>query len=546
MKTKVFATLLVFFTIKSQSQHIEYLNANNINIGIGIGGGLFSVIEDSIATNADSAAMKFESPQGSGIKSVFSASLWMSAMSQNNLHVSYQRYRQFESYFQDGPVSSTYNTAYDNYYRRVFKITQAQIDSFLLMLPWANVNTIPWIILFWPAKSNQMVLDSFGITIPNALAPFVDKNHDGIYDPLNGDYPKLCGKEGIFFVFNDERVNRNPSDSCEKLGVEIRGFAELFIDTNSSLEKGAINNSVFVSYEIENKSTNNYTDFRLGVFEDPDLGNYSNDRVGCDSVHNLMFAYNQGNDVDFQGLRGFQPYESAHGVVLLNSKLDVFSYYTNSSPVSHSDPVSCLEVDRALHARWNDGESFTQGETGYGGSLPVNLIFPGSPNDSAQWSEINSLLPPGDRRMMGASVVGDFVPGETIKIDLAFFVSYDSTTTDFQIVDSLKRDAVIVQNFYNTQIYSCRQQTATNIAAELKADGFCIYPNPTSDKLNILLNEELTGGTMTIYDFTGRIIYSAEISDSKLSMNISEFENGGYVAEVRKDKMTKRVRWMKL
>ena len=35
------------------------------------------------------------------------------------------------------------------------------------------------------------------------LAPFVDVDYDGLYNPALGDYPDVMGDQAIFFIFND-------------------------------------------------------------------------------------------------------------------------------------------------------------------------------------------------------------------------------------------------------------------------------------------------------------------------------------------------------
>ena len=42
-------------------------------------------------------------------------------------------------------------------------------------------------ILNWPASGNG--------NYSRSLAPFVDYNHDGIYNAIDGDYPKIDGAQ---------------------------------------------------------------------------------------------------------------------------------------------------------------------------------------------------------------------------------------------------------------------------------------------------------------------------------------------------------------
>src|SRR5690606_10962442 len=130
------------------------------------------------------------------------------------------------------------------------------------------------------------------VDISESLAPFVDVDQDGIYNPYKGDYPAICGDECIFFVFNDAKGPHKETGmpALYRLGFEVRGMAYVFYDSTTSQSKDVINNTVFVSYEIENKYHLDYSDFYLVLFEDCDLGCYNNDRVGCDTMRNLMLV----------------------------------------------------------------------------------------------------------------------------------------------------------------------------------------------------------------------------------------------------------------
>ncbi len=304
---KFIAGLLLLITATTgKAQSLERLNANNVRAGIPTGGVLFFVTDSLPQSAQDTSVAMFEVPKGSGITAIFSSSIWMAGMdASNNLHCSAQRYTA-DNFF-DGPLGQPVNQAYRNYYERVFKVTKAQLNTHLnLPKPVPNVQVDPDILL-WPGKGNPHVLSAFGVNINNDLAPFIDVYPDGIYDPTMGDLPAICGEEAVFFVFND--VNGPAGSTGAALGVEIRGLVEEYVDNSLALpyEKRALNNTLFVRYEIENKSSNTYNDFYISQYEDMDLGCFANDRIGCDTVRNLMLGYNGTTpDNDCQGLNGFE------------------------------------------------------------------------------------------------------------------------------------------------------------------------------------------------------------------------------------------------
>ncbi len=264
-------------SITGNAQHtVEFLNANNVNAGFGVGGNLFSQ-KDSFAINNGSSDSTHWAllwvPKDMNTRAMYTASLWMSGFDAGqNLHCAAQRYSFIGPEFYDGPLVANYDSAYDSFYKRVFKITRSQIAHHQSLGTVVIPSQIDSAILFWPGKGNPYVAANYGVTISSRLAPFVDMNGDGIYDPKHGDYPDICGEQAVFFVFNDDRGPHNQTTG-DKLGVEVRGLAEVFVDYGSNrFAKQAINNTVFVNYEVENKSANNYHDFYLGMFEDTDLG----------------------------------------------------------------------------------------------------------------------------------------------------------------------------------------------------------------------------------------------------------------------------------
>ena len=138
-------------------------------------------------------------------------------------------------------------------------------------------------------------------------APYVDVNGNGIYDPVldslgcpdatRGDYPGLAqANQVIWFPVND--LNKNKT-------LYFAGSLPIGLEVHFTLwtYKGRYNplrNVVFKRIEIYNKSNFKLDSMYISVFSDPDIGDYSNDLVGCDSLNSIAFAYNGTNyDEDF-------------------------------------------------------------------------------------------------------------------------------------------------------------------------------------------------------------------------------------------------------
>ena len=135
-------------------------------------------------------------------------------------------------------------------------------------------------------------------------AEFYDGDGDGIYDPVdknwngtwepNEDMPLLIGDEIAWCVYNDglpKNVRR--WNTVDPQGIEVR--QTIFATDNPELE-----NVIFIRYSILNTGTvaEVMDSVYFGIWEDGDLGDATNDVVGCDTLLNSGFYY--GNEPDYQ------------------------------------------------------------------------------------------------------------------------------------------------------------------------------------------------------------------------------------------------------
>ncbi len=176
------------------------------------------------------------------------------------------------------------------------------------------------------------------------LAPFYDRNQDGIYDPSDspsgGDYPwyddilgrndvecgsdrrvTLFGDETHWWVFND-KGNIHTETGGDPIGMEIRAQAFAFATDDE------INKMTFYNYELINRGTQTLYDTYFSQYVDIDLGNYNDDFAGCDVTRGLGYMYNgdlvdepnsgrpgYGQDPPSIGIDFFEgPYQDADGM----------------------------------------------------------------------------------------------------------------------------------------------------------------------------------------------------------------------------------------
>jgi hypothetical protein len=299
---------------------------------------------------------EYEIPKGSKKTSMFSMSLWIGGIDvNNNLKLAAYRYGQgpttatshTKNDFWPGPLTIDGTAAIDAEtcaeYDKLFPITRAEVQEFLAYQddPTQYPNyTIPRSIVEYPGNGDISKGDAY------YLAPFVDVDGNGTYEPEQGDYPyydlsnDLCpsnlgpgeylqrakladggptdtlgilvdqvlkGDQTLWSVFND-KGNFHSETQGQPIGLEIRAQAFAF-STNDE-----INNMTFYSYEIINRSTYTLTGTYFSQWVDPDLGFADDDYVGCDVGRGLGYCYN-GKPIDGTGqIQAYGAHPPAVGV----------------------------------------------------------------------------------------------------------------------------------------------------------------------------------------------------------------------------------------
>lgn len=193
-------------------------------------------------------------------------------------------------------------------YDRFFTIRKAEVMNFIQWWTCANDpeatgcdnvemdNDALNRIINWPAHGDVGRGQDF------YLAPFYDRNKDGVYNPIvDGDYPwydledevdcradrriTLFGDETHWWVFND-KGNIHTESGGDPIGMEIRAQAFTFA-TNDE-----VNKMTFYNYEMINRGTQTLFNTYFGHFVDPDVGGYNDDYIGCDVERGMGYAFN--------------------------------------------------------------------------------------------------------------------------------------------------------------------------------------------------------------------------------------------------------------
>lgn len=118
-----------------------------------------------------------------------------------------------------------------------------------------------------------------------------------------------------------------------------------------------------------------------------------------------------------------------------------------------------------------------------------------------------------------------------ISIGMTYFEIYKADIDDASL-------ATILQNGHDSlmNVSSACMPVVTGIDDSETLDIFSIYPNPTSNVLNIVFSE--SKGTYFLYNTFGQLILTGNLSQPQTSLDISALNSGNYFLQVITDNQT--------
>ncbi|MES2138411.1 MAG: T9SS type A sorting domain-containing protein [Bacteroidota bacterium] len=582
MKKKLLLIIAILNFVSTNAQTIAggLLDINNIKAAINADGGLFWDNTNSI----------FEAPNGSGKSTIYASGLWMGGYdSIGQLHLAGQTSRQTGTDFFSGPIDTTgiYGTNYDSTWNRVWKINRCAIDTYENWLLQGNIGSNPLlsgpsadtaameVIINWPA------FNMFG----QPLAPFVDVDFNGFYDPSIGDVPLIKGDQAVFFVYNDARGAHTQTGGLP-LGVEIQGMAYAFSCSNDT----ALFNTIFTNYKIINKSSVRIDSAFIGNWTDTDIGWYQDDYIACDVERGAYYGYN-GTASDGSGQSAaYGPNPPAQAVLFLNGGwadpngiddplgtlpnatncgdgitdnerlgMSRFMCFNNNTNPVNGNPIVGDDAYQFLSGAWRNGTPWTYGGDGTTGSIACDYMYPGVSDSSGfgvggnlynpilmpVWDEINV---PGDRRGLGSCGPYTLKPGATQEIDFAYVYGRATSGGNLASVDVMKNHIdSIRQKFASAPfnvIEGCGCNGTTGIKDIAVNNTFTIYPNPVSVKITIEFETATSFSSIEIKNVLGQTVKTIDSraflngknnTSTKISMTIdvSEFSKGLYFVQLQ-------------
>lgn len=302
-------------------------------------------------------------------------------------------------------------------------------------------------------------------------APFIDKNSNGTYEP-NIDVPGIRGaSQTVWFVANDLDTTRvGALYGTYPLGLEMQLTLWSYADV------GALSNVIYKRYLLMNKSTAPFDSMYVCQWSDPDVGDYSDDLVGCDTTLDLTYGYNS-SPLDNMYTPLTPP---AVGYQIVNRRATSAFYFAAGG--TYSDPP--FSSEGAI--QWYN---LLRGLTPLEGADFIHPNFPGQPTkfwlDGDPFTGIGRIDgafdSPGDRRM-GINI-GPFQMGIGDTQEVVIAVVAGMGQTYLQSVNTIRSNARVAKSSYDVILSSVPPVIRTGVS----------YPNGSQASIRIIANCEGAG-----------------------------------------------------
>lgn len=360
--------------------------------------------------------------------------------------------------------------------------------------------------------------------------------------------PFFLGTQTMFYVYTDGYPHITPQGSSASLKAQI-------LQTNWCYTNVGLQDVLFTEFRVINRSSKRWSVAYLSVWTDDDLGDATDDRIGCDIERDLGFTYNANDNDPIYGIappavgtkvlrspivqtgnpndtvKYYSPPGSQNLITKIGYRsigMNVFNTYNNVNP-QPSDPQNYVETYRVISGLWRTGQSWVNPFT----SDTTKKPYSGDPVSGSGW-----LMTGGnDRRFLQSFGPLTMNPGDTQSIIIAQVIARG--VNNLQSVARLKDLSDHVQTIYNQNFQSVL--SVNNISTEIP-EGFNLYqnyPNPfnpvTKIKFDITRDarRETQDVKLVIYDALGRqvaTLFSEKISPGSYEVEFygSNFTGGVY------------------
>ncbi|MCB0661681.1 MAG: T9SS type A sorting domain-containing protein [Saprospiraceae bacterium] len=416
---------------------------------------------------------------------------------------------------------------------RFFRVEKADVDLHTFYVQKSRLGTlnytadlIPPSIKQWPANGNPYFESENGFGLPDnnySFTDFYDENQNGIYEPLDGDYPAIYFSECrnyvvpakmIYWVFNDfggyhQETNGDP------IQAEFHALAFAF-NTGTDLDY-----SQFYRYKMINRATEDLEGARIGLWTDPELGCYNDDFFGCDTSRSLMYIYNEdaidGLNGTFcpGGINTFGEEIPMVGIDFLGVKtknrlesikpMEVFGFYDSNS-FYYPAPQNTSGYYNLLNGLLSNGQAML---TPFGDTTTFAFPSPPDCNDPTCWSMCKNDPGTEDPKTIMSTGKFDLSIGKEIELFFANIFAPKQSHPCPNLEDIRKADDFVQAVFDN-----CFRGVTSSIPNLDIKYSTLVYPNPISIANGNLVVKGLSkGDKLRIVDLQGQVHMDRIVTD---------------------------------
>ncbi len=304
----------------------------------------------------------------------------------------------------------------------------------------------------------------------------------------SGGTPFFLGTQTMFYSYTDAYPHSSGSTSLASLKAVI-------LQTNWCYTNVNLRDAQFIEFRVINRSSTPWVDTYLAFWTDDDLGDATDDAIGCDTLRNLGYTYNtDDNDPQYgtappavgtkllrspiiatgnnnDTVKYYNPPGSQNLVVKIGYKfvgMNIFNTYNNGGNPPPGDPQTNTETYRFLSGYWRTGESWinpTNNQT-------TKKAYSGDPVTGTGWIMAGG----SDRRFAQSFGPFNMQPGDTQSIIVAQVIAKGSS--NLNSITELRSLSDYVQSIYDQNFQSVL--AVNNISAEIPS-GYSLsqnYPNP--------------------------------------------------------------------
>lgn len=531
----------------------------------------------------------FEWPKNSSKSMIFMASQWFAGVEKSTgtrkLVVSTPGYPgNNRLYYWPGPVGdSVPDTTECGFWNRHFAVSRPVVQLFQSILMSTSLPIpeamIPEKIRNWPGTGNPFLLADAqargysplsDFMIP--LAPFVDHDGDGIYNPSKGDYPDLQGKEtALWWIMNDVGNKKGNTANPElpiNVGLQFQAMAYTYPVQNG---QHYLANALFLELSVYNRRTLHLDSCYFGFWADTDLGNPNDDYVQCDVIRNLGITYNSDSLDEGTNGYGLNPpalaFKAIDGPVAFsgdgidndrdglvdeagekNLLSSFMCYKIGNDPVT-GEPSQYSHYYNLLQGKRINGSPVllppTVGapsgvSTKYffpAGSDPIGYGLGGTPQNPLNfpWSERSLANPRGDRQFLMCAGPFNLPPGGFERYTIVNMIGSGGTN-----LENLDQLASISDSM--DQYFGLTTRRANQLSQE--PNTLLLSPNPGTG--NVLVECSLPMQRLQIQDVQGKLVWETMPQNRLASLDAGGLLPGVYYIRsfTRQGVLVKK--WVKL